>query len=294
MTAETEEPRSSSRPVTSAPVAVPRNSWGRTALRLLILVIAFAALVAFSVVLAELTLTPSPASAHIAGSNLRPGHSLRQYADDYTFLAACKQIGGNLVMGAPFGLILPVLLPRRLRLIRVVVLTALVMVLVELAQGSLVEGRAFDVDDVILNTSGALIGYLLLGRRIGRKYHSLAEPLPAAERRAPGESRWRRAPASGREPMEEAPTEPLRARLLRGRGSGRTEAARETRTVRAAEETKAARGTRTARWTKAARAPKEAEPRAGKGGKTRRPATEPPQEQGSESRWALGGRLRRR
>jgi len=128
-------------------------------------------LVAFAAVLAELTLTPSPASSDIAGSNLRPGHSLRQYADDYTFLAACKQIGGNLVMGAPFGLILPVLLPRRLRLIRVVVLTALVMVLVELAQGSLVEGRAFDVDDVILNTSGALIGYLLLGRRIGRKYH---------------------------------------------------------------------------------------------------------------------------
>lgn len=76
-------------------------------------------------------------------------------------------------MGVPFGLILPVLVPRRLRMIRVVLLTAVVMVLVELAQGSIVEGRAFDVDDVIMNTSGALIGYLLLGRRIGRKYHSL-------------------------------------------------------------------------------------------------------------------------
>ncbi|WP_241778560.1 VanZ family protein [Streptomyces sp. AcH 505] len=140
---------------------------------MLILVVAFVALVAFSVVLAELTLTPSPASAQIAGSNLHPGRSLRQYLEDYTFLAACKQIGGNIVMGVPFGLILPVLVPRRLRMIRVVLLTAVVMVLVELAQGSIVEGRAFDVDDVIMNTSGALIGYLLLGRRIGRKYHSL-------------------------------------------------------------------------------------------------------------------------
>ncbi|MFF2526890.1 VanZ family protein [Streptomyces liangshanensis] len=150
---------------------------------MIILVVAFLALVAFSAVLADLTLTPSPASADIAGSNLRPGHSLRQYAEDYTFLAACKQIGGNIVMGMPFGLILPVLMPRRLPMLRVVVLTAVVMALVELAQGSIVQGRAFDVDDVILNTSGALLGYLLLGRRIGRRFHALGvpEPLPAAE-----------------------------------------------------------------------------------------------------------------
>ncbi|MFF0063687.1 VanZ family protein [Streptomyces sp. NPDC005279] len=140
------------------------------------MVVGFVALVAFSAVLAKLTLTPSPASADVAGSNLRPGHSLRQYAEDYTFLAACKQVGGNLVLGAPFGLILPVLVPRRLRMIRVVVLAALVMILVEMAQGAIVEGRAFDVDDVILNTSGALIAYVLLGRRIGHRFHTLAEP----------------------------------------------------------------------------------------------------------------------
>jgi glycopeptide antibiotics resistance protein len=50
----------------------------------------------------------------------------------------------------------------------VLLLTATVMLLVEMAQGALVTGRAFDVDDVILNTSGALVGYLLLGRRLGR------------------------------------------------------------------------------------------------------------------------------
>ncbi|MEU3184558.1 VanZ family protein [Streptomyces sp. NPDC006923] len=168
------------------------NSWGRTALRVIILVAAFAALVAFSAVLAELTLTPSPASAEIAGSNLQPGHSLRQYLEDYTFLAACKQLGGNILMGVPFGLILPVLVPRRLGMVRVVLLTGVVMALVELAQGSIVQGRAFDVDDVILNTSGALLGYLLLGRRIGRRYHALGMPAtadakagPAAEQKTP-------------------------------------------------------------------------------------------------------------
>lgn len=57
-------------------------------------------------------------------------------------------------------------------MLRVLVLTAVVMLLVESAQGVLVTGRAFDVDDVILNTTGALIGYLLLGRRMSRTVHA--------------------------------------------------------------------------------------------------------------------------
>lgn len=145
-------------------------------MRALALVVAFVGMVAFSVVLARLTLTPSPASEDLVTSNLRPGHSLRQYAEDYTFLAACKQGGGNILLGVPFGVLLPVLVPRTMRLLRVVFLTALVMVFVELTQGALVAGRAFDIDDVILNTSGALLAYLLVGRRIGRRYHALADP----------------------------------------------------------------------------------------------------------------------
>ncbi|WNI34356.1 VanZ family protein [Streptomyces sp. ITFR-6] len=138
-------------------------------------------MVGFSVVLAKVTLTPSPASEELVKSNLRPGRSLRQYAEDYTFLAACKQAGGNLVLGMPFGVLLPILVPRRLRMIRMVLLTVLVIAIVELVQGALVAGRAFDVDDVILNTAGALLGYLLLGRRLSHRYHVLAagpEPVP--------------------------------------------------------------------------------------------------------------------
>ncbi|MBO1330549.1 VanZ family protein [Streptomyces sp. VRA16 Mangrove soil] len=150
--------------------------WWRVAVRAVMALVAFVALVAFSAVLARLTLTPSPASDGIAGANLRPGASLRQYAESYTFLAACKQIGGNLLLGAPFGLFMPVLVARRRRMLRVLLVTALVMVLVEMAQGALVEGRAFDVDDVLLNTAGALIAYVLVGRRIGHRYHALAGP----------------------------------------------------------------------------------------------------------------------
>ncbi len=149
-------------------------------LRVTVLTVVLLGLVAFSVLLAKVTLTPSPASEDIVTSNLQPGRSLRQYAEDYTFLAACKQAGGNVLLGVPFGLLLPFLVPRRLRMISMTLLTAAAMVLVELVQGALVTGRAFDIDDVILNTSGALLGYFLLGRRISHSYHAHAHT-PRAE-----------------------------------------------------------------------------------------------------------------
>ncbi|MFH9396212.1 VanZ family protein [Streptomyces sp. NPDC017556] len=143
-------------------------------------------LVAFSVLLAKVTLTPSPASADLVTSNLRPGHSLRQYAEEYTFLAAVKQAGGNLLLGVPFGLLLPFFGPRRLRMIRTTLLTAVAMAVVELIQGALVAGRAFDIDDVILNTAGALLGYFVLGRRISHRYYTYTDdrgsPGPSAEK----------------------------------------------------------------------------------------------------------------
>ena len=141
-------------------------------LRLLAMLFAFAFMVAFSVVLARLTLEPSPASESLVHSNLRPGRSLRAYLDQPELRDAVKQIGGNLLLGVPFGVLVPVVAPRARGLVRVQLLTASVMLLVELAQGALVTGRAFDVDDVILNTAGALLGYLLVGRRMSRAVHA--------------------------------------------------------------------------------------------------------------------------
>ncbi|MFE7646916.1 VanZ family protein [Streptomyces phaeoluteigriseus] len=141
-------------------------------LRLLAMLFAFVFMVAFAVVLARLTLEPSPASESLVHSNLRPGQSLQAYLDQPELRDAVKQIGGNLLLGVPFGVLVPVLAPRARGLLRVLLLTATVMLLVEFAQGALVTGRAFDVDDVILNTTGALIGYLLVGRRLGRAVHA--------------------------------------------------------------------------------------------------------------------------
>ncbi|MER5777074.1 VanZ family protein [Streptomyces sp. NPDC002039] len=141
------------------------------ALRALAMAAALGATVAFSVVLARLTLEPSPASEALTYSNVHPGQSIRAYVNHGTAREAARQIGGNLLLGVPFGVLLPVLVPQVRGLARVVLCTTVVMTLVELVQGALVTGRAFDVDDVILNTTGALLGYLFLGRRLGRAVH---------------------------------------------------------------------------------------------------------------------------
>lgn len=144
--------------------------------RLLAMTVAFAFMVAFAVILARITLQPSPASVPLTHSNLHPGRSLQAYVEQGQFRDTVKQIGGNVLLGVPFGVLVPVLAPRARRVLPVLALTALVMLMVELVQGALVTGRAFDIDDVILNTTGALLGWLLLGRRLGRGVHRRVQP----------------------------------------------------------------------------------------------------------------------
>ena len=139
--------------------------------RVLILLVAFVAMVGFAVVLSKLTLGPSAASESLTHNNLRPGDSIRNYLAQPALRDTIKQLGGNIVLGMPFGALLPALVPRTRGLLRVMLATAVVMLAVELVQGTLVQGRAFDIDDVILNSTGAVLGYLIIGRRLGRAVH---------------------------------------------------------------------------------------------------------------------------
>ncbi|MFB8273796.1 VanZ family protein [Streptomyces sp. NPDC055955] len=133
--------------------------------------VGFVCMVAFAVALAKVTLVPSPASVPLTHTNLHPGSSIRLYFNQPDWRDTIKQVGGNVVLGVPFGFLLPVLFPRTRGFVRVVLMTAFVMLTVEIAQGLLVAGRAFDIDDVILNAAGAFLGYLVLGRRLGRALH---------------------------------------------------------------------------------------------------------------------------
>ncbi|WBB58119.1 VanZ family protein [Streptomyces sp. WMMC500] len=162
-TAAEPPPEREAKPADAAPVA----RW----VRWLAMLVAFALMVAFAVVLARLTLEKSAASEPMTHTNLRPGDSIRDYVTQPAFVDTLRQLGGNILLGVPFGLLLPVLVPRARGLLRVGLCTALVMTAVEVVQGTFLTGRAFDIDDVILNTTGAFLGYLFLGRRLGRAVH---------------------------------------------------------------------------------------------------------------------------
>ncbi|MEO3841731.1 MULTISPECIES: VanZ family protein [unclassified Streptomyces] len=155
------------RPAEPPAGAPPVARWVRAAAML----VAFALMVAFAVVLARLTLEGSSASEPVTHTNLRPGDSIRDYLTQPAFVDTVRQLGGNILLGVPFGLLLPVLVPPARGLLRVGLCTAAVMTAVEVVQGTFLTGRAFDIDDVILNTTGAFLGYLFLGRRLGRAVH---------------------------------------------------------------------------------------------------------------------------
>ncbi|MFE0628488.1 VanZ family protein [Streptomyces sp. NPDC058864] len=206
--------------------------------------LAFVAMVAFGAVLARATLAPSYASEGLAHANLQPGASLRQYYERYTVAGAVRQVGGNVLLGMPFGVLLPVLAPKARGALRVVVTTGLVMVLVELAQGAVVQGRAFDVDDVIMNTAGALLGYLLLGRRLGRAVHAVRPAAPAQD------------PAPAAKPADGTRTSRI-TKAFRGRGSGPA-----GKTGKTAGTGKTGRSGRSGRTARAGKGTKAAEPAA--------------------------------
>ncbi|WP_234352134.1 MULTISPECIES: VanZ family protein [unclassified Streptomyces] len=149
--------------------AEPRRP-GRV-VRVLVALVALVGMVAFAIVLAKLTLNASPASVPLTHSNLKPGSSIRAYLEQPAFLETVKQLGGNILLGVPFGVLLPLFSRKTRGVVRVALLTIVTMLLVELVQGALITGRAFDIDDVMLNTTGALLGYLLVGRRLGRAVH---------------------------------------------------------------------------------------------------------------------------
>ncbi|MGW4703841.1 VanZ family protein [Streptomyces sp. NPDC004285] len=144
--------------------------------RVLVALTALVGMVAFAVVLARLTLEASPASVPLTHSNLTPGRSIENYLGQPGFVDTVKQLGGNIALGVPFGILLPLLSRKARGFLRVALVTAATMLLVELVQGALITGRAFDIDDVLLNTSGALLGYVLVGRRLGRAVHPRTRP----------------------------------------------------------------------------------------------------------------------
>ena len=87
-----------------------------------------------------------------------------------------KQVLGNLVMLLPLGIYLPLLYKRLSGFLAVTSVCMLVSVIIELLQ-LITSFRSTDIDDVLLNTIGAGIGYLIyaMAKGVGKPAGSLSQ-----------------------------------------------------------------------------------------------------------------------
>lgn len=136
-----------------------------------LIALACAALIVYLGGLGYLTMTPVPGAEDMTHPNLDPGSTLELYTDGGSVQAFVIQLGGNLALFMPLGVLLPVIFRSLRGPLRILLAAGLFSLVVETVQGTMVLGRAFDVDDALLNTGGAVIAYLLVGRLLARWVH---------------------------------------------------------------------------------------------------------------------------
>lgn len=99
--------------------------------------------------------------------NLIPFKSISNFYSDGDQRTFLKQVGGNILMFIPTGCYIPLIMKKIVNLGKTMIIAIMASLLIELTQAlisSLIGFgyRSVDVDDIILNTFGALIGYLFL------------------------------------------------------------------------------------------------------------------------------------
>jgi len=156
------KPRSAQAAPEPAPEPAPkplkgkyRRPWLRIGPLLLLLV--------YLAILAAITLGPGdPEAAAGAGAsdNYTPFAEINRSLADGS-LRSLAQVVGNALLFVPFGILVPHSFPR-LSIVTAVLAAATASAVVELVQLTHIAGRMFDIDDVILNVSGALFGGLLV------------------------------------------------------------------------------------------------------------------------------------
>lgn len=95
--------------------------------------------------------------------NLRPFHEIYRffvYRNVVGFRAFAMNLFGNILIFMPFGCLLPAISVKRRKLISVVSNAFFLSLIIETAQ-LLSKVGSFDVDDLILNTFGGMLGYVV-------------------------------------------------------------------------------------------------------------------------------------
>lgn len=109
-----------------------------------------------------LTLQPGyPFPGQVVDDNLVPFHTLAIYWRNLDSDFWLRNLFGNLFLLLPLGLLGPIALPGLDRWWRIALVALLYSVAIELIQLA-VPDRSADIDDVLVNVTGALLGYAIL------------------------------------------------------------------------------------------------------------------------------------
>ena len=92
--------------------------------------------------------------------NLVPLHTIRLFWRIWPSAAAIINLGGNVIMFIPLGFLLPRACPKLNKFFRCFFTCALIIILVEVTQLFTLLGSC-DIDDLILNMAGILLGFIL-------------------------------------------------------------------------------------------------------------------------------------
>ncbi|SFA69402.1 MULTISPECIES: VanZ family protein [unclassified Bacillus (in: firmicutes)] len=94
-------------------------------------------------------------------NNFVPFSSIKELLNHFYFMGPLKNILGNIILFIPLGFILVLKFKRINGMLTVIIVGLLSSTTIEIIQ-LLLPNRAFDVDDIILNVLGTMVGFLLL------------------------------------------------------------------------------------------------------------------------------------
>jgi glycopeptide antibiotics resistance protein len=111
------------------------------------------------------------ANSSYTGINLIPFKTIRQFANTHPSTSTSVKffnLAGNVLLFIPFGFLLPLVF-RRLDRLRFVFFASILLSLFFETYQLITRTGQFDIDDLILNSLGGVIGYMLL-QLISRRY----------------------------------------------------------------------------------------------------------------------------
>jgi glycopeptide antibiotics resistance protein len=116
-----------------------------------------------------------PLPGQVVDDNLVPFHTLAIYWRNLGSEFWMRNLFGNLFLLLPLGLLGPIALPALDRWWRISLVALLYSIAIELIQLA-VPDRSADIDDVIVNVAGAMLGYMafVVGRAALRPRAALA------------------------------------------------------------------------------------------------------------------------